>query len=75
MTCNADTHRIRVALFEDRFEESLVGGINIEFFGIRGLLPVVHFGLDLLHREVGTFHDANLDRRTSTTYSVIRPFA
>ena len=56
-------------------EHSLVVGVHLGLRAVRGLRPVMHGGLHLLHRQVGAFHQAYLDARAALLHAFLRPGA
>ena len=70
---NTEPDGSRVCLGDGLLQHRLVGGVDVSLGVVRRLRPVVHLGLDLLHREVGAFDEADLDRRAAEGMTRIGP--
>ena len=67
-----DTNGVRVLRLQRHIEEPQIVGVDLGFRQVRGLLPVVDFGVHALHGQIRTLHNAHLDRRTALVDALVR---
>ena len=62
----------RVLRLQRNIQEPQVVGVDLGLRQVRGLLPVVNFGVHALHGQVRALHNAHLDGRTALVDALVR---
>ncbi len=70
---NPEAQCSRISSVDRRAEHALVRRVDVGLGVVRRLRPVVQFGLDLLHRQVGALDQADLDRCAASSMTCIGP--
>ena len=73
VTGDADAQRSGGGVEERVIQHCLIAGIHIRLGRIRRGLPIVQFGFDGLHREVGALDQPDLDARSRAFIPGVRP--
>ena len=67
-----DPNGVGVLRLQRHIQEPQVVGVYFSLREVRGLLPVVNFGVHALHGQVRALHNAHLDGRTALVDALVR---